>query len=48
MDAVYFHEEFNIGFYLNNDIALIKLKPGPDGRGVKFGERVVPSNFLFL
>jgi len=40
--AVHFHEEFNSGVYLNNDLAVIRLKPSLDGRGVRFGRRVVP------
>ncbi len=27
IDAVYFHDKYNIGVYLNNDIAVVKLRP---------------------
>ena len=44
VDTVYYHEQYNIGVYLNHDIAVVKLKPDPNtGRGVVFGERVVPA-----
>ncbi|XP_068085129.1 uncharacterized protein [Anabrus simplex] len=38
IDEVYFHEDFNKGVRLNNDIALIKLK----GRGIRFESEVQP------
>ena len=42
--AVYFHEQYNVGVYLNHDIAILKLRPNSrTGKGVKFGERVVPA-----
>ena len=43
MEAVHFHEEYNVGLYLNNDIAVVRLKAKANGRGVTFGERVVPA-----
>ena len=44
VQAVYFHEKFNVDAYLNHDIALLKLKPNSNTqRGVKFGETVVPA-----
>ena len=38
VDTVFFHEEYNVGVYLNNDIALLKLKDE-----VEFGTLVVPA-----
>ena len=38
VDTVYFHEEYNVGVFLNNDIALLKLK-----NEVQFGTNVVPA-----
>ena len=43
MDAVFYHDDYMVGVYLNNDIAVVKLKPKPDGKGVEFGKRVVPA-----
>ena len=44
IEAVYFHEQYNVGVYLNHDIALIKLKSNSrTNRGVQFGDRVVPA-----
>ncbi|QQP49145.1 Serine protease 79, partial [Caligus rogercresseyi] len=42
VEAVHFHEEYNMNKYLNNDIALIRIQPKADGSGIKFGSRVVP------
>jgi hypothetical protein len=43
VSAVYFHENYNVGLYLNNDIAVVKLEPKENGRGVMFGDRVIPA-----
>ena len=44
MEAVHFHDEYNVGLYLNNDIALVRIKAASStGRGFNFGERVVPA-----
>ena len=47
IQSVHFHPEFNVGLYLNNDIAVIRIKAvtakggsSASGRGIKFGERV--------
>ncbi|XP_071446908.1 uncharacterized protein [Hetaerina americana] len=37
IEEVYLHEDFNKGAYLNNDIALLKLKAPP---GIRFGDQV--------
>ena len=42
IQAVHFHPEFNVGAYLNNDIAVIKIKP-VNGKGVKITSRVKPA-----
>ncbi|CAB4062623.1 SVH1 [Lepeophtheirus salmonis] len=42
IEDVHFHEEYNMNKYLNNDIALIRIKPNRDESGIKFGSRVVP------
>lgn len=43
VDAVHFHEEYNVGVYLNHDIAVVRIKANPEtGRGISFGDRVVP------
>ena len=39
--TVNFHPEFNIGAYLNNDIAVVRVKP-QGGRGVVFNDKVSP------
>ena len=41
--SVHFHEDYNEGLYLNNDIALVRIVAGSNGRGIKFGDRVVPA-----
>nr|CAD7410281.1 unnamed protein product [Timema cristinae] len=48
IDEIYFHEEFNRGVRLNNDIALIKLK----SQGIRLGAGIQPiclppSNLLY-
>ena len=43
VESVHFHENYNVGLYLNNDIAVVKLAPNENGRGVTFGDRVVPA-----
>nr|CAD7594789.1 unnamed protein product [Timema genevievae] len=48
IDEIYFHEEFNRGVRLNNDIALIKLK----SQGIRLGADIQPiclppSNLLY-
>ena len=44
IEAVHFHELYNIGVYLNHDIAVLRLKANPlTDRAVKFGRRVVPA-----
>jgi hypothetical protein len=43
VSAVYFHENYNVGLYLNNDIAVVKLEPKENGSGVMFGDRVIPA-----
>jgi len=42
IQAVNFHPEFNIGAYLNNDIAVVTIKLN-NGRGVQFSDKVVPA-----
>ena len=42
VETVHFHEEYGFRVYLDNDIAVVKLKPKPNGRGIRFGERVLP------
>ena len=39
---IHYHDRFSRDRYLNNDIALVKIKPKSDGRGIRFGDRVVP------
>ncbi len=48
VDAVHFHDDYNVGLYLNNDIALVRIKGSVDAasgrlRGIRFGPRVVPA-----
>jgi len=43
IQSVHFHPEFNVGAYLNNDIAVIRIKPGAGGKGVKITSRVKPA-----
>ncbi len=44
VDAVHYHEEYNVGLYLNNDIAVVRIRADPrTGRGFSFGSRVVPA-----
>ena len=44
VDAIHFHEEYNVGLPLNNDIAVVRVKASlRTGRGFRFGERVVPA-----
>ena len=44
VDAIHFHEEYNVGIPLNNDIAVVRVKPSlRTGRGFRFGARVVPA-----
>lgn len=42
IQSVHFHPEFNVGAYLNNDIAVIRIKP-VNGKGVKVTSRVKPA-----
>ena len=41
--TVHFHKDYNLELPLANDIALIKIKPGANGRGIAFGDRVIPA-----
>ena len=43
--SVHFHEEYNVGLYLNHDIALIRVSADPaTGRGIAFDpDRVAPA-----
>ncbi len=48
VEAVHFHDEYNVGLYLNNDIAVVRIVAVEDPatsrlRGIRFGERVVPA-----
>ncbi len=53
VESVHFHEEYNVGIYLNNDIALVRLRGRESSkavggrrsrlRGIRFGARVVPA-----
>ena len=36
------HENFNVGPYLNNDIALVKIKANDSDSGMNFGQYVTP------
>ena len=52
IDQVIFHEAFNIGPYLNNDIALLKIKANDTNSGMDFGLYVSPiclpaSNLIY-
>ena len=38
--SIHFHPEFNVGKYLNNDIALLTIK---EPAGVRLGDRVQPA-----
>ena len=47
LQSVHFHPEFNVGLYLNNDLAVLRIKAvspkggsSAGGRGIKFGDRV--------
>jgi hypothetical protein len=47
LQSVHFHPEFNVGLYLNNDLAVLRIKAvspkggsNSGGRGIKFGDRV--------
>ena len=42
IQTVDFHPDFNVGAYLNNDIAVITLKL-QNGKGVQFNDKVVPA-----
>ena len=42
VQSVHFHPEFNVGAYLNNDVAVVRLKLGP-GEGVKMSRYVKPA-----
>ena len=39
---VHFHEDYNLELPLANDIALIKIRARANGRGIMFGDRVIP------
>ena len=43
VSAVYFHENYNLGIYLNNDVAVVKLEADQNGRGVVFSDRIIPA-----
>ena len=43
VQSVHFHQDYNVGVYLNNDIAVVRVKAKSDGRGIRFGDRVVPA-----
>ena len=43
IEKVNFHEDYNLNLPLENDIALLKIKAKANGRGVIFGDRVVPA-----
>jgi hypothetical protein len=53
LQSVHFHPEFNLGLYLNNDLAVLRIKAvsakggtataANGGQGIKFGERVRPA-----
>ena len=44
VDTIHFHEQYNVGIPLNNDIALVRVKASlRTGRGFRFGSRVVPA-----
>merc|ERR1719431_925520 len=43
IQSVHFHPEFNVGAYLNNDIAVVKLKRGGQGGGVQMSRYVKPA-----
>ena len=42
VQSVHFHPEFNVGAYLNNDIAVVRLKLGP-GEGVRMSRYIKPA-----
>ena len=42
LQLVHFHEDYNLELPLANDIALIKIKARANGRGIMFGDRVIP------
>jgi hypothetical protein len=47
IDAVYFHEEYNVGVYLNHDIAVVRLKANPGRLFVsKFFDKTIKANFI--
>lgn len=39
---IHFHEGYNVGPYLNNDLALVQIKPDSAGGGIAFGPHVSP------
>ena len=41
--TVLFHEDYNLELALANDISLIRIKPHANGRGISFGDRVIPA-----
>uniref|UniRef100_T1J2Z9 Serine protease 12 n=1 Tax=Strigamia maritima TaxID=126957 RepID=T1J2Z9_STRMM len=43
VDKIFIHEEFNSGRKLNNDIALVKIKPDNRGQGFQFNSHVYPA-----
>ncbi len=43
VETVYFHEQYNVGLYLNNDIAVVRVAPDGTGSGFRFGTRVRPA-----
>ena len=43
IQSVHFHPDFNVGAYLNNDIAVVKLKAGDSGQGITMGRLVKPA-----
>ena len=38
-----FHENFNVGPYQNNDIALVQIDKTKHSEGIKFGDKVTPA-----
>ena len=42
MEKINFHENFGVGPYLNNDIALVHIDRSKHRTGIQFGDKVVP------
>ena len=38
-----FHQDYNLELPLANDLALIRIKSKPNGRGIIFGDKVIPA-----